>query len=92
MKYIKRPVAIEAIEWTGQNFFDVSKFCKGDAYIVETCANEDELVIKTLEGDHIASRGDFIIKGIAGEHYPCKPDIFKKTYYTEQEYAELLNG
>jgi len=32
-KYIKKPVAIEAVEWTGENFADISKFCKGDAYI-----------------------------------------------------------
>ena len=36
--------------------------------------------IKTLEGDHLASNGDYIIKGIQGELYPCKPDIFKATY------------
>ena len=38
------------------------------------------LVIHTLEGDHYASPGDYIIKGINGEFYPCKPDIFAKTY------------
>ena len=31
-----------------------------------------------------ASKGDYIIKGINGEFYPCKPDIFEKTY-------ELIN-
>ena len=35
------------------------------------------LVIKTLEGEHIASVGDYIIKGVNGEFYPCKPDIFE---------------
>ena len=38
------------------------------------------LVIHTLEGDHHANPGDYIIKGIHGEFYPCKPDIFEKTY------------
>jgi hypothetical protein len=38
------------------------------------------LVIKTLEGEHLASIGDYIIKGVNGEFYPCKPDIFHKTY------------
>lgn len=38
------------------------------------------LVIPTLEGQHIASPGDWIIRGVAGEHYPCKPDIFARTY------------
>lgn len=39
-----------------------------------------ELYIKTLEGNHHVSVGDYIIKGVAGELYPCKPDIFERTY------------
>jgi hypothetical protein len=38
------------------------------------------LSIRTLEGDHTASMGDWVIKGIKGEFYPCKPDIFEMTY------------
>ena len=38
------------------------------------------LIIKTLEGEHLASIGDYIIKGVQGEFYPCKPDIFEETY------------
>jgi hypothetical protein len=38
------------------------------------------LIVPTLEGEHIASAGDWIIKGVAGEFYPCKPDIFETTY------------
>lgn len=40
----------------------------------------DQITIGTLEGKHIGSKGDWIIKGIQGEIYPCKPDIFEKTY------------
>lgn len=40
----------------------------------------DTLTVPTLEGEHIASVGDWIIKGVAGEFYPCKPDIFAATY------------
>ena len=36
--------------------------------------------IPTLEGNHLACVGDYIIRGVAGEYYPCKPDIFEKTY------------
>jgi hypothetical protein len=36
--------------------------------------------IDTKEGGHIVCPGDWIITGVAGEHYPCKPDIFAKTY------------
>jgi len=39
--------------------------------------------IDTLEGGHIVCPGDFIITGVQGEHYPCKPDIFKATYYDQ---------
>ena len=45
--------------------------------------------IKTLEGKHFISEGDYIITGIMDKKYPCKPDIFKKTYYTQEEYADL---
>jgi hypothetical protein len=40
----------------------------------------EEMSITTLEGEMVASVGDYIIKGVAGELYPCKPDIFKATY------------
>ena len=41
---------------------------------------QGELYIKTLEGIHHVSIGDYIIKGVKGELYPCKPDIFEQTY------------
>lgn len=37
-------------------------------------------MIRTLEGIHEATVGDYIIRGIKGEIYPCKPDIFLATY------------
>ena len=43
------------------------------------------LTIETLEGDHQARVGDWIIRGVAGEYYPCKPDIFEKTYELVRE-------
>lgn len=73
-KYRKKPVVVEAIQWTGDNTSEIMKWVGDRAYF------RDTLYIKTLEGDHIASVGDYIIKGIEGEFYPCKPDIFKKTY------------
>ncbi len=48
--------------------------------------NEDgDLIIFTLEGQHLASPGDYIIRGVKGELYPCKPDIFEATYEKEDE-------
>ena len=37
-------------------------------------------LIKTLEGQMVGNKGDWLIQGVNGELYPCKDDIFKKTY------------
>lgn len=52
-----------------------------------TCGREmrDHGWIDTLEGGHIVCPGDWIITGVANEHYPCKPDIFEKTYEPIQD-------
>lgn len=57
----------------------VQKFQKRPV-IVEAYQTPKEMIIKTLEGDMHASVGDWIITGVNGEQYPCKPDIFEKTY------------
>ena len=84
-KYRKKPVVIEAIQFNGKNFNEVSEFSSGKAkrrialegnIPVET----DTIDINTLEGTMNAIKGDFIIKGVQGEFYPCKPDIFEQTY------------
>lgn len=74
-KYRKKPVAIEAIQFTGGNINEVSIFV-GYADIDA----QGNFVIDTLEGAMRASVGDYIIKGVQGEFYPCKPDIFEQTY------------
>lgn len=56
--------------------------------IVEAYKTDTEVVIHTLEGDMLASPGDYIITGIRGEKYPCKPDIFDKTYELVEESVE----
>ena len=48
--------------------------------IVEAYQTDKEVIIHTLEGDMKASVSDYIITGVNGEQYPCKPDIFEKTY------------
>lgn len=48
--------------------------------IIEAYQTNKKLVIRTLEGDMHADVGDWIITGVHGEQYPCKPDIFAKTY------------
>lgn len=73
--YRKRPIEIKAIQWTGDNYVDVCIF------MGRTALREDNyIIIETLDGKMKASIGDYIIKGIENEFYPCKPDIFEKTY------------
>lgn len=78
-KYRKKPVVIEAIQWNGENTMEILKWAGNKAYL------HDSIYIKTLEGDHKATIGDYIIKGIKGEFYPCKPDIFEATYEKVEE-------
>ena len=78
-KYKKKPVVISAIELTSENHTDSMEFCK-DLYFNEDDGHINSYVVKTLEGDMTGNIGDFLIKGVNGEFYPCKPDIFVKTY------------
>ena len=48
--------------------------------VVSAYRTNKEVIIHTLEGDMKAEAGDYIVTGVLGEQYPCKPDIFKKTY------------
>ena len=48
--------------------------------VIEAYQTDKEMIIHTLEGDMKASVGDYIITGLRGEKYPCKPDIFEKSY------------
>jgi len=78
----KKPVVIEAIRYTGINerlHAELNEFV-GCELEVRDHAGLLCLVIPTLEGDHIATPGDWVIKGVKGECYPCKPDIFTATY------------
>lgn len=78
MRYFKkRPVIITAIQWNGNNFDELEVFSSGRNI---TSNSDGTLTICTLEGNHIAQKGDWIIRGIQGEVYPCKPDIFNQTY------------
>jgi len=82
-QYVKKPVVIEAIQLTIETFDEIYDWIFHNDGIVAD-GNKDDigtyLVILTLEGNHRASKGDYIIKGIQGEFYPCKPDIFEATY------------
>lgn len=83
MKYKKKPIIIDAI------LFDDSPKSTQDLCELMNCDSLDisrdnvddaKIIIHTLEGDMYGSIGDYIIKGVNGEFYPCKPDIFAKSY------------
>lgn len=58
---------------------DTKKYRKKPV-VIEAYECKEECVIHTLEGDMLASPGDFVITGLRGEQYPCKPDVFWRTY------------
>lgn len=80
MKYRKKPVVIEAIQWTSdlESEQEIVDWAQGK--IGPHPVHPGKLVVATLEGVMIADEWDFIIKGVKGEFYPCKPDIFEMTY------------
>lgn len=96
MKYRKKPVVIEAVQWTGHNKVEIYEFLSGDSsgdvkpegehykFAESQDGGVDTLWIKTLEGNMTVSEGDYIIRGGAGKYYACKPDIFSETYEVEE--------
>lgn len=90
-KFRKKPVVIEAIQWDrsprtlhimNQSGFDQTNY--GEK-LTDVPMIINDLNIQTLEGNLQVLDGDWIIKGINGEIYPCKPDIFEKTYELVEE-------
>jgi len=94
MKFRKKPIVIEAVQLSWRTWNEVCDFL-GDIVSQENPARTSaefsdncgefvpdyiEISIPTLEGFMLARHGDWIIKGVNGEFYPCKPDIFEKTY------------
>ena len=91
-KYRKKPVVIEAERWyevktlrVGEYWLHVGYYRHLDVAGNTKCrycgrTMHDHGWIDTLEGGHVVCPDDWIIQGIQGEFYPCKPDIFEKTY------------
>lgn len=88
-RYVKKPVIIEAFKYEG-DLITNGKYCvpnwaikayeSGTLYYKETDDSPSELFVKTLEGDMLCEVGCYIIQGVEGEIYPCRSDIFNKTY------------
>ena len=80
-KYRKKPVVIDACQFDGNiRSIDVFPISEVGKFKVGSENGQYYLIIPTLEGDMKALSGDWIIKGVKGEYYPCKPDVFEKTY------------
>ena len=86
-RYVKRPIVIRAVKWTGYNFDEIAEFVKEQPLtLYENSFGITKLFIETLEGDMYVEVGDYIIQGVHGEYYSCKPNIFTETY------EEIENG
>lgn len=84
MLFRKRPVVVEAVRFEDSvECFDELQELGLNMTIIGDGVEAPTLYIDTLEGEMAAQLGDYIIKGVNGEFYPCKPDIFEKTYIEE---------
>lgn len=93
MKYRKKPVVIEAVQFVDaeESILKLSELGLDPVRIDYADLDNPILKIETLEGLMIATEGDYIIKGVQGEFYPCNPDIFAETY-EEAEYLNILGA
>ena len=82
IKVFKKPIVVSALQWTGANVSECKDFVGDSIEFVYPAIDKSIVIaiIHTLEGDMYASIGDYIIKGVDGEFYPCKEDIFLRTY------------
>ncbi|MDR1080852.1 MAG: hypothetical protein LBQ79_07775 [Deltaproteobacteria bacterium] len=80
-RYRKRPVAVEAARLDRRNLVEIRSWIGGSC----DCVLNGMLRIRTLEGVMAAKPGDWIIRGVNGEFYPCRDDIFRKTYEPEAD-------
>lgn len=77
-RYVKKAIVIEAVQYHKERIGDILDFVPQEC--ISYNPEDNEYYIKTLEGNMKISENDYVIKGVSGEFYPCKPDIFEKTY------------
>ncbi len=85
IKAVKKPVQIEAMEYTGYNYDDLVAWARSESgdskvAVVFTTKGTPTLYVDTLEGAMQVKRGNMVIKGIKGELYSCDREIFDMTY------------
>ena len=75
--YIKKPIPIEAVQFTGSNFRELYDFAGNNVYL-----QDGWVYVHTLEGDMKMKNktGDYLVKGVRGEFYFCEKNIFEETY------------
>lgn len=83
MKYIKKPIPIEALQWNGENVEKILDFMGENTPVFK---ENGEIIINTLEGKMSAPIGSYIIKGVDGEYYPCRKEIFESSYTKVNEH------
>lgn len=91
MKFIKKRVVIEAVHWNGNEVSEIPDWIHEALNSGVLVRFGDKVQVRTLEGVMTVSPGDYIIRGVDGELYPCKPDIFEKTYEKVGEGKESKN-
>lgn len=90
MKYIKKPIPVEAVQ-ISEDKNDIIEnypqwFCDAfDSGKIRSSFAFTGLIVSTLEGEMYAPWGSYIICGVEGELYPCKKEIFEKTYEVYEE-------
>ena len=94
-RYVKKPIVVEANQFTGNNEIkDIEMnwlvdWINAESNKIISSHNGTSIFINTLEGEMRAECGDWIIKGVNGEFYPCKPDVFEKTYDVVEDSVRL---
>ena len=86
-KYVKKPIPIEAVQFTGDNFRELYDFAGNDVYYQDGC-----VYVHTLEGDMKMKNktGDYLIKGAKGEFCFCEKSVFEDTYEEQPEQLEYV--
>lgn len=83
-KYVKKPIPVEAVQFTGDNLEELQEFAGNDVYM-----QDGYVFVHTIEGDMkmVNQTGDYLVKGIRGEFYFCEKAIFEESY---EEYVDEL--
>lgn len=82
MKYVKKPILIEAIQIKRDNIPELIKFSHGDFEYID---GSSYCMVNTLEGTMQCHFGDYLVKGIHGEFYACKKEVFEESYELVEE-------